>query len=176
MLLSCFIFATYFFMQGLKNKKLLILSSILFAITPYIYSTATVFMPLLLLLLLFCFKNELKQYLKTFIIAGFVMLILLLPYGINTFFGPLASIGNLSRTNFMPTGLQHLLDPLLEDYPMSVIKKHKTAISFYGDLNYARSLQGGEIIDYYIDLFSKISSQHPNSHSCRKETLTGFSL
>lgn len=87
MLLAFFIFAAYFFIRSLENKKLLILASILFALTPYIYSTATVFMPLFLLLLLFCFKQELKKNLKTFMVAGFVMLIILLPYGLNTFFG-----------------------------------------------------------------------------------------
>lgn len=87
MLLAFFIFATYFFIKGLEKKKLLFFSVLLFALTPYIYSTATIFMPLLLLLLIICFRGEMKKNVRTTVIAGFALLLVLLPYGLNTFAG-----------------------------------------------------------------------------------------
>lgn len=84
--------------------------------------------------------------------------------GVNTITAPLASIGNLNREKFMPSGLECLLGPLLEDYPLSIINKHNVAVTFYGDLEYARSLQGGEIIDEYAKLFSEISNEQADHH------------
>lgn len=87
MLLTFFIFATYFFIKGLEKKWLFILSSLIFALTPYIYSTATVFMPLLLLILTVIFRKELKKQIKTIFLSFLVMVIILFPFGVNTFSG-----------------------------------------------------------------------------------------
>ncbi len=87
MLLTFLIFGTYFFVKSIENKKLLILSSILFALTPYIYSTATVFMPSLLLVLLFFFKDKLKKNIKIVTVFFLIMFLVLIPYGVNTFSG-----------------------------------------------------------------------------------------
>jgi len=84
--------------------------------------------------------------------------------GINTVMGPLASIGNLKREQFMPQGLNHLLDPLFDEFSVSVIKKHNASVFLYGDLGYVRSLNGGEMIDDYITRFSEISSKNPEKH------------
>lgn len=87
MLLAFFIFATYFFIRGLEKKWLFILSTLIFALTPYIYSTAVIFMPLLLLILAVIFRKELKKQIKTILLSFLVMVIILLPFGVNTFFG-----------------------------------------------------------------------------------------
>ena len=84
--------------------------------------------------------------------------------GVNTVFGPLASIGNLNRKNFMPAGLECLLKPLTDDHCVSKLNNHQTAVSLYGDLEYAQSLAGGEVINYYRDLLSKMSSSTPSHH------------
>ena len=89
---------------------------------------------------------------------------LLFEMGVDTITAPLASIGNLNRENFMPTGIERLLGPLLEDYPLSIIDKHNIAVTFYGDLEYARYLQGGEIIDEYTKRFSEISHGQVKHH------------
>ena len=82
-------------------------------------------------------------------------------FGLNTVIGPLASLGNLNRKDFMPVGLGRLLKPLMDGYSLSVYKKQNAAVSFYGDLEYAREMKGGEIIDQYIESFKKINPEFP---------------
>lgn len=85
-------------------------------------------------------------------------------FGLNTVIGPLASIGNINRKNFMPDGLDRLLNPLTDDYSVSVIRKHKASISFYGSLDYVKQFPGGEIIDKYLKVFTEISDKKPEKH------------
>lgn len=93
-------------------------------------------------------------------------------FGLDTVLGPLASLGNLSRKDFMPVGLDRLLKPLLDEYPRSVMKKNSVAVSFYGDLERVRSMKGGEIIDKYADALNKINPINPK---CRILLGVGFS-
>lgn len=81
--------------------------------------------------------------------------------GVENIVGPLVSYGNLHRDNFMPTGLKHLLDPLFKDYSISIYRKHKVAISLYGDLDYIRSMNGGDILEKYIERLKEISDPAP---------------
>lgn len=87
MLLTFIIFGVYFFLKGLERKYYLIFSATLFALTPYIYSTAVVFMPLLMILLLIIFKQKLKTRLTILTIAFFVIILILAPFGIQTLSG-----------------------------------------------------------------------------------------
>lgn len=89
MLLAFIVFGTYFFLLGLTKKWYLLLSAAFFALTPYIYSTAVVFMPLLLILLgSIYFKDLKKKTLIPTIIGCFVLaLVLLSPYLLQTFSG-----------------------------------------------------------------------------------------
>ena len=87
MLLAFFIFATYFFLKGLDKKYLLILSAILFGLTPYIYSTATIFMPLLIILLLIIYRSNLLKKLAPLTIAFLVLILVMVPYGLQTIQG-----------------------------------------------------------------------------------------
>lgn len=82
-------------------------------------------------------------------------------FGVDTVIGPLASLGNLNRKNFMPEGLDRLFSPLTDEYSLDVIKKQKVGISFYGDLDHARNLSGGEIIDKYSKILEKICPKNP---------------
>lgn len=80
MLLSFLIFGTYFFLKGLNRSKFLFLSAILLVSSIYIYSTAVVFVPLLILLLVVINWNQVKK-ISIKIIFPIILLgaILLLP-------------------------------------------------------------------------------------------------
>ncbi|MBU0569798.1 hypothetical protein KKB40_03380, partial [Patescibacteria group bacterium] len=86
---------------------------------------------------------------------------MLFDMGISFVIGPLASLGNLHRKNFMPKGLERLLDPLTHKYPKSIYKKHRVSVTFYGDLEKVKSMKGGEIINIYEEKLLKISSSAP---------------
>jgi 4-amino-4-deoxy-L-arabinose transferase-like glycosyltransferase len=58
MLLAFEVFAVYFFILATKRPYYLILSLILFGLTPYIYSTAVVFTPLIFIWLLFVYRKD----------------------------------------------------------------------------------------------------------------------
>ena len=87
MLLTFIIFGVYFFLKGLEKKYFYLISAILFALTPYIYSTAVIFMPLLILLLLITFRTKLRYRLTILMIALFVIILILTPYGVQTISG-----------------------------------------------------------------------------------------
>ncbi len=87
MLLAFIIFATYFFIKSFDKRYLLFISAMLFGLTPYIYSTAVVFLPLFVLILLAIFKEDILKNIKIFIVAFFVMALILTPYGIQTLSG-----------------------------------------------------------------------------------------
>lgn len=87
MLLAFLIFATYFFLKGLGKKYFLIFSVMLFALTPYIYSTAVVFTPLLLLIMIVIFSKEIKKNKSNFSLGLVVFLIILAPYIFQTITG-----------------------------------------------------------------------------------------
>lgn len=79
MLLSFLIFGTYFFLKGLQKPKLFIFSAILFGLTPYIYSTALVFTPLLLLILVLTNKDFFLKRRKVFLYLLIPLIIVTLP-------------------------------------------------------------------------------------------------
>lgn len=87
MLLAFLIFATYFFLKGLEKKYFLIFAVMLFALTPYIYSTAVVFTPLLLLIMIVIFSKEIKKNKSNFSLGLIVFLIILAPYVFQTITG-----------------------------------------------------------------------------------------
>jgi len=86
MLLTFFIFGTYFFLRGLENRYFLILSAIFLGLTPYIYSTAVLFLPLLILVLFFSYRS-LKPKRTIFTISICVLILILIPYGLQTISG-----------------------------------------------------------------------------------------
>lgn len=84
MLLGFLIWGTYFFLRGGFS---LIFAAFIFALTPYIYSTATVFMPLLVIVLVSIYSKEIKVNIKKITVALLVFILVLLPYASQTFFG-----------------------------------------------------------------------------------------
>ncbi len=85
MLLAFVIFGGYFFILGIKKRWGFPVSAILFGLTPYIYSTAVLFMPLLVLLLLFIYRKALNK--TNLIMSVIVLLVILSPYLFKTFQG-----------------------------------------------------------------------------------------
>ncbi|MFH1461044.1 MAG: hypothetical protein ABIF84_01320 [Patescibacteria group bacterium] len=88
-----------------------------------------------------------------------VMLVVdfLFEVGVEVIIGPLASQGNIHRPDFLPKGLEILLDSLFEPFSLEVFKKRQVAVSFYGDLDYVKSLPGGEIIEFYQYRFQEMN-------------------
>ena len=88
MLLAFLIFCLYFFFRAIREPKYLWLSLTLLAFTPWIYSTAKLFTPMLLILLFVLWRNDLlsikKKYLSRAAVAG---LIVGLPIILGTLFG-----------------------------------------------------------------------------------------
>jgi len=78
LLLALFLGGSLFFFKGLKNHWFLFFSAILFALTPYVYSTANLFLPLLLFSLLLVFKKEIfkinKKWIMFSILIGLIIL------------------------------------------------------------------------------------------------------
>jgi len=91
--------------------------------------------------------------------------------GVNVVTGPLASFGNLHRQDFIPTGLEHLLSPLLKEQSLEIINKHQAHVTFYGDTEYVKNLPGGESLKEYQHAFQHINEQiaHP-----KKQILIGL--
>ncbi len=95
MLLTFLIFATYFFLRGLEKKYFLIVSAILFGLTPYIYSTAVVFMPLLIGLLIFNNRQSIRRSSKSSLLAVVVFVLIFIPYSLQTISGSAGGRFNL---------------------------------------------------------------------------------
>ncbi|MDO8638548.1 MAG: glycosyltransferase family 39 protein [Candidatus Daviesbacteria bacterium] len=143
MLLGFLIFATLFFIKGLKNSWYLFLAITLFALTPYIYSTAIVFMPLLLLILIFLNKNTLRKNYRLLLSGAIIFLIILLPYGINTFSGKTGERFN-SISIFAEKSLQEkvLIAQQTESLPLHLERLLHNKPLIYGQyfaMNYLRA-------------------------------------
>lgn len=86
-LLAFLIFGLYFFFRSLENGKWFPISILFLVLTPFIYSTAKLFTPMLFLFLIFFWKNELiKLGRKNLIYGAFVGLVFGLPIAYSTFF------------------------------------------------------------------------------------------
>jgi hypothetical protein len=88
MLLTFLIFGLYFFLKSFKDVKFLWVSVLLLTLTPWIYSTAKLFTPLLLIILFIIWRKEINLFsLESKIKAIIVGLIVGLPIAYSTFFG-----------------------------------------------------------------------------------------
>ncbi len=80
----------YFWKRYLLNHKLswLLLAVIAFVQAPYFYSTANLFLPILLLLILIIWRSDIKKMLPLHLLSGIILgLLLLTPLAIDTFSG-----------------------------------------------------------------------------------------
>ncbi|MDP3994536.1 MAG: hypothetical protein Q8P91_01750 [bacterium] len=105
-----------------------------------------------------------KNHIKELIYKSMEVADTFFDYGLNTVIGPLASIGNINRKNFMPEGLDRLLSPLADDYSISIIQKQNASISFYGDLDYIKEFPGGDIVEKYSKVFERFNPKNPEKH------------
>jgi 4-amino-4-deoxy-L-arabinose transferase-like glycosyltransferase len=81
LLITLLLSAAIFFLEGLKNNKLLLISACLLSLTFYTYSTAILFSPLLLILLAIIFRKQLFEVDKKWIISSlFVGFLILSPF------------------------------------------------------------------------------------------------
>jgi len=81
LLMALILSGTIFFFKGFKNHKWVIVSAILFALTFYTYSTASLFSPLLILLLVIIFRKQFFAINKRLIIASVLVgFVILLPF------------------------------------------------------------------------------------------------
>lgn len=75
-LLFFLLLGLYLFFKSLKNPKLLWLSTASFGLTPWIYSTAKLFTPFLLLSLIFIWRKEIGKIPKKYIYYSIIALII----------------------------------------------------------------------------------------------------
>lgn len=87
----------FFFFKSLKDGKYLWISSLFFVFMPWIYSTAKVFTPLLLLFLLVIWRKQIfKMKKKHLMYSVITFLVFGLPFAYSTFFG-----GGSQRFNYI---------------------------------------------------------------------------
>ena len=77
-MLAFWLAGLYFFFRGLKDGRLLALSTLCFGLTPWVYSTAKFYLPLTLITLFFIWHNDIftvkrKQLLLAFIVFAVVV-------------------------------------------------------------------------------------------------------
>lgn len=88
MLLSFIIFGVYFFLIGLSKNRYFLLSAVSLVLSIYIYSTAVVFVPLLILLLSIIYWKQIrKTNIETLFLVVLTSVVILLPVGISIFTG-----------------------------------------------------------------------------------------
>ena len=88
LMLSLLILGTACFISGLKNRSLLLISTVLFALTLYSYSTAKLFVPIFVIGLIIIFAKELfKLSLKFKILLIFFFLLIATPMISDTIIG-----------------------------------------------------------------------------------------
>lgn len=87
-LLLFLILGLYFFLRGLKEGKYLWISAVFFALTPWVYSTAKLFTPILLVFLVLVFIKKLSGLAKKYLFYALTALVLISsPIIVSTIFG-----------------------------------------------------------------------------------------
>lgn len=87
-LLFFLIFGLYFFFRGLDKPKYLWLSAVYLCLTPWVYSTAKLFTPVLMLFLLIQYRKEVSSLPKKYLVATlFATLLIGLPIAVSTVVG-----------------------------------------------------------------------------------------
>lgn len=81
-----FVLGVYFFLKAIENSKFWIPTALVFALSFYAYQATRVLTPVLVLVLLLLFYQDVLKFKKQVIVAGIIGFIIILP-GILTFFG-----------------------------------------------------------------------------------------
>lgn len=99
-----------------------------------------------------------RKHINKMIERVMIVVDFLFSVGVEVIIGPLISFSNILRPRYLSEGLPTILDALIESFSSELIEKHHITVSFYGDLNYIKSLPGGEIIKSYQQQFKAKSS------------------
>ena len=75
LLLFLLLLGLYFFFKSLKNPRLLWISLGFLALTPWVYSTAKLFTPILLIFLFFLYKKDIISFPKKYLLYGLAALL-----------------------------------------------------------------------------------------------------
>ncbi len=107
MLLFFLLFGLYFFFKSLKEEKFLWVSVAFLTLTPWIYSTAKLFTPLLFLFLFFMWRKEILSMKKSTLIKGVVVgLVVGIPIVFSTLFG-----GGTQRAGYISVFTDPTIEP-----------------------------------------------------------------
>ena len=91
LLLFLILLGTYFFLESFRKPALLLFSALTFALTFYTYSTANIFIPLFLIILVVLNKQVLRKVGLNYVLAsGLVFLVLIIPILYSIFYGSAA--------------------------------------------------------------------------------------
>lgn len=178
-MLALFLAGIYFFLRALeaaKNKKSptlpLTLAGVFLALTPYVYSTAKLFLPLTVLaLIIIWFKDILKLPRKSLVTAGIVSAIIIMPIVHSTLFG-----GGTARFDYIsvfsdPTmspeiGFERLLDAQVRT-PEAQIGIQPTVIdrAFHNKITWLADILGRNYLQSFSTQFLFINGDLNPRHS-----------
>lgn len=84
--------------------------------------------------------------------------------GIKFVTGPLISLQNFNRPNFLPKGAEILLDSIFQDFSIEISKKHKIKWIIYGNKDYIEALpEGKDFLYEYEKKFEELSRGSDNN-------------
>jgi 4-amino-4-deoxy-L-arabinose transferase-like glycosyltransferase len=96
-MLAFYLFGIYFFLRSLREPKYLLASMACLAITPWIYSTEKLYLPITLLLLAGVWRKELLKFPRKYLLWAFIVFTLIAaPITLSTVFG-----GGTARFNYI---------------------------------------------------------------------------
>lgn len=134
---ALFLFALWFFLMGLRDPRLWIAASALFALCLYSYGTGRLFVPLFLVALLLIFRVELIAAKKQLVIPAVIFLLLSLPLIITVLFSPEVMFSRMNRISIFALG--HSPFEFLDNY----VQYLSAEFLFYrGDANLRHSPPG----------------------------------
>ncbi len=105
-MIGLYIFGIYFFLRSLKNGRWLIPAAVCLGLTPWVYSTAKLFLPLTVLAIVLIWGKQLWKLPRKYLIWSVVIFTLVVgPFAWNTVFG-----GGTQRIE----GISIFTDPIIE--------------------------------------------------------------
>jgi 4-amino-4-deoxy-L-arabinose transferase-like glycosyltransferase len=82
------VFGLYFFFKGLSKFKYLLLSAVFLGLTPYVYQSEKVLLPLFIILLFILFNNELLKFSWKLVFPSFLGFCIIFPFYYQTIVTP----------------------------------------------------------------------------------------
>ncbi len=152
-MLYIFFFAgILFFLYGLRKNIWLIPTAILLGFTPWIYSTAKLFLPLTVVAMFLIWHKDIFKIKKIYlVISSVIFLLITVPFAINTVFGQgVARFDSISIFNH-PTLSGEIGAPRVVDQEMGDVSQNP----FLGKILHNKLIVFGNIfIDNYFETFS----------------------